>query len=139
MVTETPVAHIADVRTAAQRSLETSSVRKLAEEIGCTRGALHKFVTQGTNPGKKVRPLLMRWYEKAAVGGEIRTHVTTGVDEAASPEPTVDHALNVLTAHLSPGVQRVVKGTVITTLRRMHSSTGLPQPEWLARYRQPDE
>lgn len=115
------------LRAFARERVETSSVRKIAADIGCNPSTLHKFITTESIPYPRLRRLLTRWY-----------HAEASPASRAGPEGS-EHMAGValLTAHLSPGLRPAAGRALLAALAHFHASTGTTAPAWLSTSRAP--
>lgn len=81
---------------------ETSSIREVAEDADVGRSTVHKFITAGTTPHRRIRRSLALWYLRRAAGVhelEIIRPYASALDVLLRdvPEPLVQTVtLNVL-------------------------------------------
>lgn len=115
------------LRAFARERVETSSVRKIAADVGCNPSTLHKFITSESVPYPRLRRLLTVWYHTEASPGS-----------RAGPEGSKHVAgLALLTAHLSPGLRPAAGRALLAALAHFHASTGTQAPGWLSTSRTP--
>jgi hypothetical protein len=108
------------LRDFALSQTEASSIRSVADEVGLSHSALHKFVTGRTNPQPRVRRLLGLWYlQKVEQAHDI---------DVARPYAA---ALQILLSAIPQERRREAEGEVLEALVQTHSQSGAAQPRWL--------
>ena len=108
------------LRDFAKSQAETSSIRNVADEVGLSHSALHKFILGRTNPQPRARRLLGLWYlEKVEQAHDI---------DVARPYAA---ALEILLSEIPAEQRRAAEEGVLETLAKVHAPTGEPQPRWL--------
>lgn len=108
------------LRDFARSQTEASSIRSVADEVGLSHSALHKFVTGRTNPQPRVRRLLGLWYlEKVEQAHDI---------DVARPYAA---ALEILLSEIPHERRGAAEQEVLSMLAQVHTPTGEPPPRWL--------
>jgi hypothetical protein len=108
------------LRDFARSQAETGSIRSVADEVGLSHSALHKFILGRTNPQPRARRLLGLWYlEKVEKAHDI---------DVARPYAA---ALQILLSAIPPERRREAEGEVLEALVQTHSQSGAAQPRWL--------
>jgi hypothetical protein len=108
------------LRDFARSQTEASSIRSVADEVGLSHSALHKFVTGRTNPQPRVRRLLGLWYlEKVEQAHDI---------DVARPYAA---ALEILLSEIPHERRSAAEQDVLNMLALVHTPTGEPPPRWL--------
>lgn len=108
------------LRDFARSQAEASSIRSVADEVGLSHSALHKFVTGRTNPQPRVRRLLGLWYlEKVEQAHDI---------DVARPYAA---ALDILLSEIPHDRRRAAEQEVLSLLAQVHTPAGELPPRWL--------
>lgn len=108
------------LRDFALSQTEASSIRIVADEVGVSHSALHKFVSGRTNPQPRVRRLLGLWYlDKVERAHDI---------DVARPYAA---ALDILLSEIPHDRRPAAEQGVLEALAQVHAPTGQPTPRWL--------
>lgn len=108
------------LRDFARSQTEASSIRSVAEEVGLSYSALHKFITGRTNPQARVRRLLGLWYlQKVDQAHDI---------DVARPYAA---ALEILLSDIPQEQRGAAEKSVLEMLAQVHAPAGEPTPRWL--------
>jgi hypothetical protein len=108
------------LRDFALSQTEASSIRSVADEVGLSHSALHKFVTGRTNPQPRVRRLLGLWYlQKVEQAHDI---------DVARPYAA---ALKILLSEIPHERRQAAEQEVLDALAQVHTPAGEPPPRWL--------
>lgn len=108
------------LRDFARSQTEASSIRSVADEVGLSHSALHKFVTGRTNPQPRVRRLLGLWYlDKVEQAHDI---------DVARPYAA---ALEILLSEIPHDRRGAAEQEVLSMLAQVHTPAGEPPPRWL--------
>lgn len=108
------------LRDFALSQTEASSIRSVADEVGLSHSALHKFVTGRTNPQPRVRRLLGLWYiQKVEQAHDI---------DVARPYAA---ALQILLSEIPQERRSAAEREVLNALAQTHSQSGAAEPRWL--------
>lgn len=108
------------LRDFALSQTEASSIRSVADEVGLSHSALHKFVTGRTNPQPRVRRLLGLWYlQKVEQAHDI---------DVARPYAA---ALDILLSEIPHERRGAAERGVLELLAQVHTPAGEPPPRWL--------
>lgn len=118
----------ADVlRDFALAQTDVTSIRQVAEEIGISHSALHKFVTGRTVPQRRVRRLLGPWY--------LQVIETAHEVDVARPYAG---ALDTLLAGLPEAQRTATSGKLLANLEGGWAEAGAARPRWLELLRKDD-
>lgn len=108
------------LRDFARSQAETSSIRSVADEVGLSHSALHKFILGRTNPQPRARRLLGLWYlQKVEQAHDI---------DVARPYAA---ALDILLSEIPLEQRPEAEQGVIEMLAKVHTPSGEPPPRWL--------
>ena len=105
------------LRDFARSQAEAGSIRGVAEEVGLSHSALHKFILGHTNPQPRVRRLLGLWYLR----------VTGGEDEEAQGFAS---AFDTLLAGVPDGARSDAARALLDVLESGYAAGGAGAPEW---------
>ena len=107
------------LRDLALAQADATSIRQVADEIGISHSALHKFVTGRTDPSRRVQRLLGLWY--------LDVMETAHDIDVARP---FANALDTLLAGV-PDVQReATVARVLAGVEIGYTEAGEPPPRW---------
>ncbi|WP_420129178.1 hypothetical protein [Longimicrobium sp.] len=108
------------LRDFALSQSDVTSLRQVAEEIGISHSALHKFVTGQTDPQRRVKRLIGLWYLDV---------IETGDDiDVARPYA---NALDTLLSGV-PEVQREATAAgVLAVVELAYTEAGAAPPRWV--------
>jgi hypothetical protein len=99
---------------------ETTSIRRVAEEVGVGNSTAHKFITGRTNPQPRVRRLFALWYLERIAGAHII--------DVARPYAS---AVATLVSDIPDEGRIVAVPIIFHGLRAGYASGGLDMPPWL--------
>ena len=114
------------LRDFARSQAEAGSIRGVAEEVGLSHSALHKFILGHTNPQPRVRRLLGLWYLQKV---ERAHHI-----DVARPYVA---ALDVLLSGIPDEQRTAAQRGLLNALTEIHADAGTPTPRWLEVLRSP--
>lgn len=112
----TPRLPVSVLRTAAQRAVDATSLRTVAEAIGMSHPGLSKFLAGGEPRPATVRKLV-EWYVRHA---------------APLDEDTTEAALALLLHSYPESERERVRRGLLDVLRAGYERTGTKPPGWLA-------
>jgi hypothetical protein len=108
------------LRDFARSQAEATSIRNVADEVGLSHSALHKFILGRTNPQPRARRLLGLWYlQKVEQAHDI---------DVARPFAA---ALDILLSEFPSEQRPEAEQGIIQMLAKIHASAGVPSPRWL--------
>jgi hypothetical protein len=108
------------LRDFALAQSDVTSIRRVADEIGISHSALHKFVTGRTDPQRRVQRLIGLWY--------LDVLETAHDIDVARP---FANALDTLLAGV-PDVQReATAARVLAGVELGYTEAGEPPPRWM--------
>ena len=108
------------LRDFARTQTEVTSIRQVAEDVGISHSALHKFVLGRTAPQPRVRRLLGLWY--------LEVVDTAHVIDVARPFAS---ALDTLLVGVPEAQRDATAARVLAGVELGYTEAGEPPPRWI--------
>lgn len=116
-MSDAPSLPVSRLREAAQRAVDASSLRAVAEAVGISHPGLMKFL-DGSEPHPATLTKLMRWYLRASA--------------VPLDEETALAAIELLVRSVPEPERERVRAGLLDVLREGHRKRGNDPPPWLA-------